>query len=438
MARILVSDGEHRSSLAVVRSLGRAGHHVVVTGRDYRCLAAASRYCAELRQLPSAEVDPVRYGAVLEWLVKWEEIDVVVPTTDASTLACLDLRERAPRTTVPLPTRDAYETATNKRRLLEVAGALGLPVPRQHVVGHPAEGPACAVDFARGVGYPVILKPSRSLARGPIGARWFGVQIANGPNALAEGLRALDPMAYPVLVQERIVGDGLGTFLLMRDGRTLARFGHKRLRELPPTGGMSTYRESARRKDIEEYAERLLSHLGWTGVAMVEFKEDRATGTPYLMEVNARFWGSLQLAIDAGVDFPEMLVRSALGKDVEPVTTYREGVRSRWLMGDLDYLIWMLRAPPGVRRIHPMLPSRARAVGRVLVPWRPREHHEVLRLSDPGPFLAESASWARRMLRRAHRRTRTSRERRARPRRATTRSARASLANLQMPFLRGR
>ena len=53
-------------------------------------------------------------------------------------------------------------------------------------------------------------------------------------------------------------------------------------------------------------------------VAMVEYKLDAATGTAYLMEINGRFWGSLQLAIDAGVDFPLLLVRCALGERVAP------------------------------------------------------------------------------------------------------------------------
>jgi len=48
---------------------------------------------------------------------------------------------------------------------------------------------------------------------------------------------------------------------------------------------------------------------------MVEYKIDSASGTPYLMEINGRFWGSVQLAIDAGVDFPRLLVECALGRE---------------------------------------------------------------------------------------------------------------------------
>ena len=56
---------------------------------------------------------------------------------------------------------------------------------------------------------------------------------------------------------------------------------------------------------------RLLCSLGaaeLTGVAMVESQRRARWPRLYLMEVNCRFWGSLQLAIDCGVDFPRFQV----------------------------------------------------------------------------------------------------------------------------------
>ena len=66
---------------------------------------------------------------------------------------------------------------------------------------------------------------------------------------------------------------------------------------------------NANPEEKQRLKQELLDELNWHGVAMVEFKvtED---GTPYLMEINTRFWGSLQLAIDAGVDFPYNYSRS--------------------------------------------------------------------------------------------------------------------------------
>jgi predicted ATP-grasp superfamily ATP-dependent carboligase len=128
-------------------------------------------------------------------------------------------------------------------------------------------------------------------------------------------------------------------------------------------------------------AQRILDHVGWHGVAMVEFKVT-PEGCPYLMEVNPRFWGSLQLAIDAGVDFPWLLYQLASGAPAWPDPGYRTGVRVRWLLGDLDHLYLRLRDEHGVR-------ARWQAVSAFLHPLGPQTRHEVNRWGDWRPFVTE-------------------------------------------------
>lgn len=391
LARILVTDGEQRSTLAVVRSLGRAGHTVLVAGRTPRPLAGASRYCAGSLVLPPPEQDAAAYLAAVEGLVDAQGVDLSIPMTDRAATLLLELRDRRPGLALPFPASSAYEAASDKMRLLELGASIGVPVPDQ-VILQRADDPALGeVDR---LGWPLVLKPWRSVARTPRGVASFEVRIVSDPRACRARLAELPPEAFPVLAQKKVVGPGLGVFLLTHRGQTRASFAHRRLREKPPTGGVSTYRESVPvRPDLLEHAERLARALEWTGVAMVEFKEDAATGTPYLMEINARFWGSLQLAVDAGVDFPRLLVDMTLEGDVPPVTSYRTGVRTRWLWGDVDHLIGVLKAPRGYRRTTPGLPTRLGAVARFLLPWRPGDRWEVLRPSDPRPFFRESRTW---------------------------------------------
>jgi hypothetical protein len=163
---------------------------------------------------------------------------------------------------------------------------------------------------------------------------------------------------------------------------------------------VSVLRESvALRDDVRACSEALLGHLGWSGVAMVEFKEDRASGTPYLMEINGRFWGSLQLAVDAGVDFPRLLLdRWEAQRDVETLPAlpeYRLGVRSRWLWGDVDHLMWMLRRGRTPQARVAGLPGPLAALGSFLRPGGRRTRLEVLRWGDTGPFWRESRLWFR-------------------------------------------
>lgn len=399
---MLVTDGEQRSCLAVVRSLGRAGHEVVVCSAEPRPLAAASRYCRAFHAVPDPTKDPAGFEDTLRRLVDEERAEVVLPLTDVSASLVLGLRETHPDTVVPFPSRASYEEISDKKRLTEMAAAMGIPVPPQRVLADAAQAGRELRALAVEPGFPLVLKPSRSAVLDEGGVARFGVTIVASSEQLVPALDAYPASAYPILAQKLIRGPGLGAFLLVHEGRTVASFAHRRLREKPPTGGVSVYRESVPlREDIARYAEDLLSRCHWNGVAMVEFKEDSATGVPYLMEVNGRFWGSLQLAVDAGVDFPSELVRLALGGEPVPLGDYAVGVRSRWFWGDVDHLLWMLlRAPRGYRGTYPALPTRLGALARFLLPWRRRTRLEVLRAHDPLPFVRESAQWLGHLTRR--------------------------------------
>jgi hypothetical protein len=120
---------------------------------------------------------------------------------------------------------------------------------------------------------------------------------------------------------------------------------------------------------------------------------DAATGTPYLMEINGRFWGSLQLAIDAGVDFPALLLDAMFGAPALPPPTYRAGVRSRWWWGDVDHLIARMRRSDAELALPPGSPSRWAALRDFLALWRPGDRNEILRLDDPRPFVRETRAW---------------------------------------------
>ena len=67
-------------------------------------------------------------------------------------------------------------------------------------------------------------------------------------------------------------------------------------------------------------------------------------GKPKLIEVNPRFWGSLQAAIVAGVDFPYLLYRLVIEGDIKPKLRYRIGCKcSNLLFGELQYLVATMR-----------------------------------------------------------------------------------------------
>jgi predicted ATP-grasp superfamily ATP-dependent carboligase len=71
---------------------------------------------------------------------------------------------------------------------------------------------------------------------------------------------------------------------------------------------------------------------------MVEFKKDQRDGRFKLMEINPRFWGSLNLAIQSGVDFPYLFYDMALTGDCDVVLDYKVGVKCKNFDWELSHL----------------------------------------------------------------------------------------------------
>lgn len=391
---VFVTDGKQRSTLAVVRSLGRAGIPVTVGAAASASLAGCSRYCAGTARYPSPVDDTEGFCEFLRQQMSGGQYKVLLPMTDVTVALAAGMHaELDPLVALPIPGAAQVRQAQDKREVLLLAQRLGVPCPRTFMLDEQER----LQDAVEKAAFPVVIKPrfSRLMRDG----RWVsgGVDYACDARELATKYdKAHGEIPFP-LVQEKIQGEGRGVFLLLWDGKLKAAFCHRRLREKPPWGGVSVYCESLPLdQELVEKSVALLRAIGWQGVAMVEFKLDQGDGLAKLMEVNGRFWGSLQLAIDAGMNFPLLLYRLASGEKVEPQFAYQPGVKSRWLLGDLDHL-WIrlthARAPNGFSS-----GSRLRACADFLKFYEKGMRYEVLRMEDPGPGWYECKDYVRGLL----------------------------------------
>jgi predicted ATP-grasp superfamily ATP-dependent carboligase len=392
--RAFVTDGDQRPALAITRSLGRRGVSVLVGEERGASLASASKYCSGHATYPSPQHHQQAFDRFLLEFVQREHVDVVVPVTDVAMHSIAANQQAIQRhSATACPPFDAFEMVTDKWALVQRALICGVPVPKTHFVASPADLEA---GIAR-MEFPAVVKPTRS--RIPTGHGWIhtAVRYASSPGELWRLYRETDYLAgHPWLIQERIVGSGLAIFVLFDRGELLTSFAHRRLREKPPAGGVSVLSESvAVDPELREFAIRLLGPLGWHGAAMLEFKRDDRTGKVFLMEVNGRFWGSLQLAVEAGVDFPHLACQLALGERPSVPAAYRIGIKNRWLLGDLDHLL--LRLAHGRRDLNlsDSAPSTRRAIVDFLKFVQPAMSYEVICRTDPAPFLYELSQYAR-------------------------------------------
>jgi len=392
MATILVTDGEQRAALAVARSLGAGGHRVLMVATRDRSIAGSSRRVAAKFTAPDPLTSPETFVDCVVEICRSESVELLLPITDASLLAIQDRAKKFAGVTIPWPGAEIIRRVAEKAVVLDLAREVGFATPRQYPIAAQADLESVIAQLQ----FPVVVKPVRSLAEGRNGRNKVVVAHAASPEVLRRVTGSYPQSAFPLLLQQRIVGPGIGVFLLLWNGRMIARFAHRRIREKPPSGGVSVYCESiSMPPGLDASSRQLLERLGWKGVAMVEFKLDQESGTPYLMEINGRFWGSLQLAVDAGVDFPRLLVAVARGENPTPVLEYRTGVRSRWWWGDVDHLVARLRKSNDELALPPGSPGRFRAILDFLTLWRPADRNEVLRWDDLRPFLQETHDWLR-------------------------------------------
>lgn len=257
----------------------------------------------------------------------------------------------------------------------------GVRVPATAIVSRGTIDALRAEDFR----YPVVVKPRLSAMRLATGMIKRSVRYAFDASELrCMAAQSLVDDSDELLLQEYVPGYGAGVFGIYSDGEPRFFFAHRRLRERPPSGGVSVLSKSVPLpEEGVAAANRLLTPLGWHGVAMIEFKVD-AQGRWWLIEINARLWGSLQLAVDSDADFPWLLYQLAVVGQITPPQKYSVERRLRWWLGDLDSLYLRLR--DGAPERH--LGSKMRSLAEFLLPWQPGLRYEFLRWDDPGPAFA--------------------------------------------------
>lgn len=391
---------ETQIGLGVVRELGRAGVRVIGMTHDAEAIGLDSRYLSRkvvVTKPRSAEWIAAivalgeEFGSCclmtvsevnLQWLAKHEgefgKVQVIAPRL-ATLMQVLD-----------------------KQSTLAAARAVGVAVPETAEPASMDEARAIAARFS----FPAVLKwkdPNAMYAKlNPAGLSMQKAEyVYSADEYLATAARYEPIGAWPML-QAYCPGTGLGQFFYMHNGEAIRRFQHVRVAEWPPEGGFSSVCDAVpldRHVALQEQSIALLRHIGWEGVAMVEYRWDPVSDRAVLMEINGRYWGSYPLAVQCGAAFSLIAYAMRCGLPLPNLPPVLQQRRCRMVSTELKRLVRIgLQADRIADRSFPVRPAReiARFTGDF---FRPRVGYYVWDAQDPQPYYRDIKNLLRKVLR---------------------------------------
>jgi predicted ATP-grasp superfamily ATP-dependent carboligase len=330
--RILITDADYKHTLAAVRSLGKR-RNVEVTASSHvkRSLSFYSKYCKN-RVIYSNPADEHAFIRSLLHIIKNGSYDVLLPISFSVCTAIAKYQDKFKHyVKIPIANYESMQIASDKNETIKFAQNNDIPIPKTIY-------PNSIKDVERisnEIKYPVVIKAPEEC--GSVKYANSAKELINLYKHTCNSYKSQIAKGKFPQIQEYIQGEGYGFFALFNHGEPRALFAHTRLHEYPPTGGPSTMAQSVYDPALQELGLKILKKLKWHGVAMVEFKRDSKSGEFKLIEINPKFWGSLDLAIASGVDFPYLACKMCVDGDIKPVFEYNKNTIFRWTFPDLVY-----------------------------------------------------------------------------------------------------
>lgn len=384
------------TGLYAIRELGRAGVPVLGVAAEPQT-ASRSRY---LTHGPGRLIEPDetrRLQRLLDLFPADQPAPVLIPTSDQD----IDFVIRhAEALRGRFLFQDSYvdgvcDRVFGKAPFYAACREFGLDAPAY------LEAPVGELSGLRDrIVFPCLVKPSEihAVKDYMAGRKVLIARTLEQFDAIVAALPAT-PMVW--VVQEIVPGPESNITLwcawLDREGVARQAFTARKLRQFPPGFGSASLVASAPEEETRALSERLLTGIGFRGIAAAEFKRDPRDGRLKAIEVNARpsLWFAASTA--SGRTVALAAYRDLAGEPPPPETPQRNGVRWRYILKDAWAALFYLRSRDFILPA-PDLTSAGPVTGRV---------YPVLDLSDLRPTLDELLNYGGKFLRRLRPKTKS-------------------------------
>lgn len=305
--RVLIPDGEWEILTNHVKDClaGQKGVALFVMSNKPFLPSACSRFVRKYLYYPKTD-NPASWIAHINEVCVTYRIDVVMPVYENGIRSLIMHKSllQEPWKLAPLPGLKSFDTATNKLLLSRFMKENDVPAPAE------IEAPDNAGFNLEGIAFPILAKPLHITEGGR------GIKRLENEQAFRDFVRAKPPgEAY--LYQEYIRGYDIDCSVLCRDGKilsyTLQRGIFYGSQPFAPAQGVRFVHDQG----VLPVVEKLMQCLNWSGIAHIDLRFDQVANNYKVIEINARFWTSLDASLAAGINFPACYLALARGTTLE-------------------------------------------------------------------------------------------------------------------------
>lgn len=321
---VLVTDAGYKHTLGIVRGLGKENIDVFALASNTDDISLKSKFIKKYILIEDLQISPIKE------FCKQNSIDLILPVSSKSVKFFSKNRDEFISTQLmSLPTKENLEIANTKKLTYDFCKTLNINVPNTFYPDSIND----ISNIGKEITFPCVIKGLYEVGGGQVAY----VHNPDDLKVIYEKFCELNNIgnneSLP-MIQQYIKGNGVGFFGLYQNGKYIKSYQHERIRENPPEGGASVCAKTIFDEKLFKLGSTILNQLAWNGVAMVEFKKTKE-GELFLMEINAKFWGSHDLCIACGANFPKSIIQLATKKDIDDV--YKKNLKYQWpLNGDVS------------------------------------------------------------------------------------------------------
>jgi carbamoyl-phosphate synthase large subunit len=266
--------------------------------------------CDRIFQIPYPSAGSDELIERVEWIHRQEKIDVLIPNFDAELFSFMKNEQRLKEIGIHtfLPTIKQFQER-EKDKLPEFGEKYGVKVPRSINMGSFNQ----ISEIEEKMDYPVMVK-----------GQFYDAYLAVNEEQVKQAFHKLAAKwGLPVIAQEFVKGTEVNVIALGDGkGNTIAAVPMRKqyITDKGKAWGGITLADDK----MMELTRMIIQKTKWKGGMELELIKTN-NGEYYLIEINPRIPAWVYLAVGAGQNIPDALIKLALGWDVKPMTTYKIG-----------------------------------------------------------------------------------------------------------------